>query len=595
LRAETGLVPGPVNYRDLDRAIKALYAIGQFEDVRATCELAAGGQGAMLVFTLRERPLLGAVDVKGTDRLSVNSVRDRVDLLIGRPLDPAQVARAVQRIDSLYQAAGYYLARVTPETTFVEGKVSLIFRVDEGHRLAVSGVDIQGNQGVSDKSVVGAMSTRPEGFFWWKKGEFDEDKFASDITEKIPQLYAKHGFIDAQITQDTMIVDRERGKALLDITVNEGAQYRVGSFEVLGASRFPRDVIQGFFPFGERTRTLSGTVKGVLRLGDAEEEGVFDESAWDDATRKLQSAYATEGYIYARIQPVVERRFLGKDSVPTVNLRWEIQEGLPAIVNRVEIVGNDITNESCIRDQILMLPGDVFNQEFSFAYLVDHIREFMDALGIEKTNMAGHSMGGWIATLMGYESPDRINKLVLVAAGGTATRPLQNMVEFKVPTTEQINAQIGPRAKIADEIGMDFGDPATEEGRKNIEKEVGRLLRWHEMYPNLCAEAIELAGKWKLPFGRAVRLSKMSKVDQKARLEGHRVPQAKKPARPLSPRVATIFASQIAELKKAPTDFLLGFRLALGDRSAAKELPEHLRAAWLKTQEEAAKKPRRSA
>jgi len=150
-------------------------------------------------------------------------------------------------------------------------------------------------------------------------------------------------------------------------------------------------------------------------------------------------------------------------------------------------------------------------------------------------------------------------------------------------------------AKIADEIGMDFGDPATDEGRKSIEKEVGRLLRWHEMYPNLCAEAIELAGKWKLPFGRAVRLSKMSKVDQKTRLEGHRVPQAKKPARPLSPRVATIFASQIAELKKAPTDFLLGFRLALGDRSAAKELPEHLRAAWLKTQEEAAKKPRRSA
>src|ERR1051326_4695613 len=24
-------------------------------------------------------------------------------------------------------------------------------------------------------------------------------------------------------------------------------------------------------------------------------------------------------------------------------------------------------------------PGDVFNQEFSFAYLVDHVREFMDA------------------------------------------------------------------------------------------------------------------------------------------------------------------------------------------------------------------------
>src|SRR5689334_24719804 len=79
-------------------------------------------------------------------------------------------------------------------------------------------------------------------------------------------------------------------------------------------------------------------------------------------------------------------------------------------------------------------PGDVFNQEFSFAYLVDHVREFMDALGIEKANFVGHSMGGWIVTLLAYESPDRVNKLVNVDGGGTATRPLQNMVAFKVPT-----------------------------------------------------------------------------------------------------------------------------------------------------------------
>ena len=41
-------------------------------------------------------------------------------------------------------------------------------------------------------------------------------------------------------------------------------------------------------------------------------------------------------------------------------------------------------------------------------------------------------------TLLAYESPDRVNKLVNVSGGGTATRPLQNMVEFKVPTADQI-------------------------------------------------------------------------------------------------------------------------------------------------------------
>src|SRR3979411_2762633 len=62
----------------------------------------------------------------------------------------------------------------------------------------------------------------------------------------------------------------------------------------------------------------------------------------------------------------------------------------------------------------------------------------MDVLGIESANVVGHSMGGWILTLLSYESPNRVRKAVNVAGGGQATRPLQNMVEFKVPAPEAI-------------------------------------------------------------------------------------------------------------------------------------------------------------
>ena len=123
IRAAAALEPGAVNYRTLQRAIKDIYATGQYDDVAASCELDNGK--AALTITVKERPLLGAVDVVGPDRLSRNSVRDKVDLLVGKALDPAQVAHAVKRIDSLYQANGYYLARVKPETTMVDGQVKL--------------------------------------------------------------------------------------------------------------------------------------------------------------------------------------------------------------------------------------------------------------------------------------------------------------------------------------------------------------------------------------------------------------------------------------------------------------------------------------
>ena len=92
-------------------------------------------------------------------------------------------------------------------------------------------------------------------------------------------------------------------------------------------------------------------------------------------------------------------------------------------------------------------PGDVLDFEFSFAYLVDHVREFMDALGIERAHLVGHSMGGWIATLFAYESPERLNRLVLVAAGGAATRNLASMVEWQPPAVDQLTARV--RARLA--------------------------------------------------------------------------------------------------------------------------------------------------
>ena len=54
----------------------------------------------------------------------------------------------------------------------------------------------------------------------------------------------------------------------------------------------------------------------------------------------------------------------------------------------------------------------------TFDLTVDHLREFMDAKGIRKTSIVGHSAGGWVAGLLAYESPQRFEKLVLLCAAG---------------------------------------------------------------------------------------------------------------------------------------------------------------------------------
>ena len=82
--------------------------------------------------------------------------------------------------------------------------------------------------------------------------------------------------------------------------------------------------------------------------------------------------------------------------------------------------------------------GDRLLQSYSFGYLVDFVREFQDALSIDRADVVGHSMGGWVASLLAYESPERVNRLVLVDSGGLASRQISEMTEFQPPTPQDV-------------------------------------------------------------------------------------------------------------------------------------------------------------
>ena len=48
----------------------------------------------------------------------------------------------------------------------------------------------------------------------------------------------------------------------------------------------------------------------------------------------------------------------------------------------------------------------------------DTVRDLLDALGIERTALAGHSLGGWLAAAVAARFPDRVGALVLGAPFG---------------------------------------------------------------------------------------------------------------------------------------------------------------------------------
>ena len=68
------------------------------------------------------------------------------------------------------------------------------------------------------------------------------------------------------------------------------------------------------------------------------------------------------------------------------------------------------------------LPGhgrsDKPRGDYSLGALASVLRDLLDRLGHDRATVVGHSLGGGVALQLGYQFPDRCERLVLVASGG---------------------------------------------------------------------------------------------------------------------------------------------------------------------------------
>jgi 2-hydroxy-6-oxonona-2,4-dienedioate hydrolase len=63
------------------------------------------------------------------------------------------------------------------------------------------------------------------------------------------------------------------------------------------------------------------------------------------------------------------------------------------------------------------------NRDYEIKDYVEHLRDVLDALGVEKAHISGESLGGWVAARFAATYPERVDRLVLNTAGGMIADP----------------------------------------------------------------------------------------------------------------------------------------------------------------------------
>ena len=357
------VLPGDtVSFREIQLGAKELMRSGEFADVQVRA-VDTQGDRAVLVLEVEERPQVRRVVINGLEHADVGSIRDSVNLNGGEPYAPQEVRGAGVLIRSELAQKGIPFARIEERIEQVEGVVNVVdvvIDVDEGNRVTVADVVVQGNESVSRDEILGAMTTRPEGFFWFKDGSYDQDNLESDLAAAIPDVYRARGFLDFRVVHDTLLVDPVTGKARLVLTVEEGAQYRLANFTVTDNEEFGDSALARYFAPEQR-----GLLTGLLGGGPEEDSvgPVFDAVAFDDAAAEVRELYSNQGFLYVQVSPLVVKNPVVAGQPATVDVSWEIQEGLPAYIRRVTVTGNDYTYDWVVRDVLRLLPGDRYSQE----------------------------------------------------------------------------------------------------------------------------------------------------------------------------------------------------------------------------------------
>jgi len=375
---EAALATGqPLDVRALERAVKRLYATGNFEDIKPQVTM-VGTDSADLNLQVKERPFISSIQFQGLENLRESTVLDTVRLRAGAPFSPARVAEAGTMVRELLADKGIQLRSFehrlepVPESP---GEYRLVLDVKEGGRVALADVQFEGNEIFSDKQLAGALGTKKEGFFWFRSGTYSEEDVRNDLRDRLPSFYYSHGYLDFAVTGDTIQVDATTGKARLIISVDEGEQYKLAEFDIRGNRRFATSDLMRYFEQAGGGFLGLGFGAGETTIG---RDSIFNATAFAEATQRVGQLYRNQGYLMARVEPVIEK----VEGEQAVRAAWEIIEGEPAYINEVNIVGNSYTHEDVIRGQLLTLPGDVYSEE-----LLIQSYQRISALGFFETPM----------------------------------------------------------------------------------------------------------------------------------------------------------------------------------------------------------------
>lgn len=326
--------------KQLNEDIKRIFDLGYFSDVKASVDQTR--EGMELVFTVAEKSRIEKIVIEGSDAVDEEDILAAMSSKTGAVLNEKLLAQDIEKVLELYRKEGYYLAKLSHKVEeHANHSASLVFTVEEGKKLYISEVKLQGAEQLDSDEVLDELALSPHNMLSWYTGSgvLREDYLERD-TAAIGAYYLNRGFMDV-VVGEPQVEYLEEG-IVITFRVKEGKRYKVGNVAFKGDLIEPDDVLLGIVGLDEWKA----------------DETYLSYSQLQDDTNKLTDYYTQHGYAFADVDYDTN-----KVDGDAIDVTYKVTKKNKVYVRNVSITGNTQTRDNVIRRDVLLADGEVFDGE----------------------------------------------------------------------------------------------------------------------------------------------------------------------------------------------------------------------------------------
>ena len=340
---ETLIVYGEIqrnkNYTqdEINTVIKNLY------DTKFFSKISINFSNGILKIIVEENPIINSITLQGEPtKKFTKALLNFMTLKEKSSYIKNDVKKDVEIIKEFYNQLGYYSSKVEARTNKVKdgnNLIDLIFIIDKGKREKITKIFFIGEKKIKTKRLRDVIATEEAKFWKFISRNIYLNNQRIELDKRLlKNYYLSKGYYDAEILSSNVFIKDKEGIELT-FNINAGKRYRIKKISTNIDPVFDKKI---FKSLEDDFKKFAGSYYSPFKITKILES--IDKLIDDN---ELQ-------FVTHSVSETVDGNF--------IDLEFKIFEGPKVVVERINIKGNTVTNDSVIRSELILDEGDPFSK-----------------------------------------------------------------------------------------------------------------------------------------------------------------------------------------------------------------------------------------